>query len=162
MYKVLFVCTGNICRSPTAQGVFQHLVDESGLSDAIKVDSAGTHNYHIGESPDARSIIAARKRGYDLSQLTARQVNATDFQEADLILAMDWENLAYLQQNCPKVYHYKLMLMMRFSNSYEEANVPDPFYGGSDGFKKVLDYLEDASEGVLELVKKRVLQYQAA
>lgn len=162
MHKVLFVCTGNICRSPTAQGVFQHMVDESELSDYISVDSAGTHHYHIGEAPDGRAQIAAKKRGYDLSKLSARQISTDDYRDADLILAMDWQNLAYLQQNCPKIYHYKLMLLMRFSNNFEEATVPDPFYGGSDGFKKVLDYIEDASEGVLELVRKRALQYQAA
>lgn len=162
MHKVLFVCTGNICRSPTAQSVFQHMVDEAGLSDVISTDSVGTHNYHIGEAPDARAQIAARKRGYDLSLLKARQISREDFADADLILAMDWENLSYLQQNCPKVYHYKLMLLMRFSNDFEEATVPDPFYGGAENFKKVLDYIENACEGVLELVRKRALQYQAA
>ncbi|WP_322995387.1 low molecular weight protein-tyrosine-phosphatase [Castellaniella sp.] len=162
MHKVLFVCTGNICRSPSAQGVFQHLVDEAGLSDAISVDSAATHQFHVGEAPDARAQTAARKRGYDLSAHVARQIAADDFRDADLILAMDWENLSALQQRCPKIYQHKLMLLMRFSNEYEEATVPDPYYGGPEGFNKVLDYIEDASQGVLELVRKRALQYQAA
>lgn len=162
MTKVLFVCMGNICRSPSAEGVFRHIVDEAGLSGAIGVDSAGTHGFHIGDAPDARAQAAARKRGYDLSQCVARQVTADDFREFDLILAMDWENLSALQQQCPKVYQHKLMLLMRFANEFEEATVPDPYYGGPDGFAKVLDYLEDACQGVLELVRKRALQYQAA
>ncbi len=162
MHKVLFVCTGNICRSPTAHGVFQHLVNEMGLSDTILVDSAGTHHYHVGEAPDARSQLAARKRGYNLSKLVARQITPDDFHNFDLILAMDWENMLILQQKCPKEYRYKLMLLMRFSNDYEEATVPDPYYGGTDGFNKVLDYIEDACQGVLELIQKRLQQYQAA
>lgn len=162
MNKVLFVCTGNICRSPSAAGVFQHMIDEAGLSDAIGVDSAGTHAFHVGEAPDPRAQAAAQKRGYDLSSYRARQVCANDFVEFDLILAMDWENLSALQQQCPKIYQHKLMLLMRFSNEFEEATVPDPYYGGPEGFSKVLDYIEDAGQGVFELVRKRAMQYQAA
>ena len=162
MTKVLFVCTGNICRSPSAEGVFRHMVEDAGLSGVIGVDSAGTHAYHLGEAPDPRSQAAARKRGYDISTLVARQVKAEDFREFDFILAMDWENLAALQQMCPKIYQHKLMLLMRFSNEFEEATVPDPYYGGPEGFGKVLDYIEDACEGVMEVVRKRVQQYQAA
>ncbi len=162
MTKVLFVCTGNICRSPSAEGVFRHIVEDAGLGGVIGADSAGTHAYHVGEAADVRSQAAARKRGYDISGHVARQVKADDFREFDLILAMDWENLAALQQMCPKVYQHKLMLLMRFSNEYEEATVPDPYYGGPEGFGKVLDYLEDACEGVMEVVRKRALQYQAA
>lgn len=162
MHKVLFVCTGNICRSPSAQGVFQHLVNEAGLSDAISVDSAATHQFHVGEAPDARAQAAASKRGYDISSLVARQITQDDFREADMILAMDWENLSALQQRCPKPYQHKLMLLMRYSNEYEEATVPDPYYGGPDGFARVLDYIEDSCQGVLEVVRKRALQYQAA
>ncbi|TAL83114.1 MAG: low molecular weight phosphotyrosine protein phosphatase [Candidimonas sp.] len=162
MTKVLFVCMGNICRSPSAEGVFRHLIDEAGLSGAVGVDSAGTHSFHIGEPPDARAQAAARKRGYDISGRTARLVTAEDFREFDMILAMDWENLSALQQQCPKIYQHKLMLLMRFANEFEEATVPDPYYGGPEGFGKVLDYLEDACQGVLELVRKRAMQYQAA
>lgn len=153
---------GNICRSPSAEGVFRHMVAEAGLADVVSVDSAGTHSFHIGEPPDARAQAAARKRGYDISGSTARLVTPEDFREFDLILAMDWENLSALQQQCPKVYQHKLMLLMRFANEFEEATVPDPYYGGPEGFNKVLDYLEDACQGVLELVRKRATQYQAA
>ena len=162
MTKVLFVCMGNVCRSPSAQAVFQHLIGEAGLADVVQADSAGTHTFHIGEAPDARAQAAARKRGYDISSHVARQVRPEDFHEADLILAMDWDNLAALQQQCPKVHQHKLMLLMRFSNEYEEATVPDPYYGGPEGFNKALDYIEDSCQGVLELVRKRALQYQAA
>ena len=162
MTKVLFVCMGNICRSPSAEGVFRHLLNEAGLADVVGIDSAGTHNFHVGEAPDARAVAAARKRGYEISHGEARQVSAEDFCEYDLILAMDWENLSALQQQCPKLHQHKLMLMMRFANEFEEATVPDPYYGGPEGFNKVLDYLEDACQGVLELVRKRATQYQAA
>ena len=153
---------GNICRSPSAEGVFRRLIDEAGLSAVVGVDSAATHSFHLGEAPDARAQAAARKRGYDISACVARLVKPEDFREFDLILAMDWENLSALQQQCPKVYHHKLMLLMRFANEFEEATGPDPYYGGPEGFAKVLDYLEDACQGVLEVVRKRATQYQAA
>ena len=162
MTKVLFVCMGNICRSPSAEGVFRHMVADAGLSDVVGIDSAGTHSFHLGESPDARSTAAARKRGYEVSQREARQITPEDFRDFDLILAMDWDNLSAMQQQCPKMYQHKLMLLMRFANDFEEATVPDPYYGGPEGFGKVLDYLEDACQGVLELVRKRATQYQAA
>lgn len=138
------------------------MIDDAGLGDVVGVESAGTHAFHVGESPDPRSQAAAQKRGYDLSGYVARQITPEDFREFDLILAMDWENLSALQQQCPKIYQHKLMLLMRFSNEFEEATVPDPYYGGPEGFAKVLDYIEDASQGVFELVRKRVMQYQAA
>lgn len=162
MTKVLFVCMGNICRSPSAEGVFRHMIHEAGLADLVVVDSAGTHGYHIGEGPDARAMAAAAKRGYQIKPRVARQVSADDFRDYDLILAMDWENLSALQQQCAKIHHHKLMLLMRFANEYEEATVPDPYYGGAEAFSKVLDYIEDACQGVLEVVRKRSTQYQAA
>ena len=162
MTKVLFVCMGNICRSPSAEGVFRHLVNDAGLSAVVGIDSAGTHSFHLGEATDARAAAAARKRGYEMTSREARQVTADDFRDFDLILAMDWENLSAMQQQCPKPYQHKLMLLMRFANDFEEATVPDPYYGGPEGFGKVLDYLEDACQGVLELVRKRATQYQAA
>lgn len=153
---------GNTCRSPSAEGVFRRLINEAGLANVVGTDSAGTHGFHVGEPSDARAISAARKRGYDISERVARQVSAEDFREFDLILVMDWENLSALQQQCPKPHQHKLMLLMRFANEFEEATVPDPYYGGPEGFSKVLDYIEDACQGVLELVRKRATQYQAA
>lgn len=162
MSKILFVSTGNLCRSPSAAAVLRHLVDEAGLSGLVQADSAATHSYHTGQAPDIRAQVAARKRDYDLSDMSARQITADDFRDYDLILAMDWENLSALRQMCPKTYHHKLMLLMRFSNEYEEATIPDPYYGGPEAFGKVLDYLEDACQGVLDAIRKRVTQYQAA
>jgi protein-tyrosine phosphatase len=138
------------------------MINEAGLADVVGIDSAGTHGFHIGEAPDARALAAASKRGYEIAQRSARQVSSEDFREFDLILAMDWENLSALQQQCPKIYHHKLMLLMRFANEFEEATVPDPYYGGTEAFGKVLDYIEDACQGVLEVVRKRSTQYQAA
>jgi len=135
MTKVLFVCMGNICRSPTAQGVFRKMVADAGISDIVQVESAGTHAYHVGEPPDAR---------------------------ADLILAMDWENLSMLQQQCPKAYKHKLQLLMRFAGEHDAATVPDPYYGGPEGFNTVLDYVEDACQGLLDVVRRRATMYAAA
>jgi len=162
MSKVLFVCMGNICRSPTAEGVFRHVVIDSGLSDAVHIDSAATHSFHVGEAPDPRAQAAAARRGYDISRVRARLITQDDFREYDYILAMDWENLSFLQQQCPKAYHHKLMLLMRFANEFEEAIVPDPYYGEAEDFTKALDYIEDACQGLLELVRKRATLYQAA
>lgn len=162
MTKVLFICMGNICRSPSAEGVFRHLINDAGLSRLIGVDSAGTHDYHVGEAPDARAQAAARKRGYDISHQRARQVTSQDFQDYDLVLAMDWENLTALKQVCPRAYQHKLRLLMSFANEHEEATVPDPYYGGPEGFGKTLDYIEDACQGMLDFLRKRVTQYQAA
>lgn len=153
---------GNICRSPSAEGVFKRVIKEAGLESLVAVSSAGTHAFHIGEAPDVRAQAAARKRGIDISATRARQVCAQDYEDYDYILAMDWENLAFLKQQCPKQYQHKLMLLMRFANEFEEASVPDPYYGGPEGFSKVLDYIEDASNGLLEVVRKRATQYQAA
>ena len=154
--KVLFVCMGNLCRSPSAVGVLRHLVKEAGLQESIHIDSAGTHDYHVGESTDGRAQFVSRKKGYDISDLRARQVTLEDIKEYDLILAMDWDNLSYLQQMCPKSQHHKLMLLMRYANDYEEATVPDPYYGGEDGFELVLDMLEQASQVLLDEIKARL------
>lgn len=162
MTKVLFVCMGNICRSPTAEGVFRKMVRDVGLTDTVKVDSAGTHGYHVGEAPDARAQLAGRKRGYDLTELRARQITADDFRDYDYILAMDWENLSAMQQACPRQYKHKLQLLMRFASEFDAATVPDPYYGGNEGFNTVLDYVEDACQGLLEVVKKRTSMYAAA
>jgi len=153
--KVLFVCLGNICRSPTAEGVFRYYVEQAGLSDKITVDSAGTSDWHIGKGPDPRTQDAAAKRGYDLSALRGRQAKADDFVEFDLILAMDKSNLSNLQAIQPKDGKAELALFLpRFGISPDE--VPDPYYGGEDGFELVLDMLEQASQVLLDEIKAKL------
>ncbi|HYF57468.1 MAG TPA: low molecular weight protein-tyrosine-phosphatase, partial [Burkholderiaceae bacterium] len=142
--RVLFVCMGNICRSPMAEGVFRHMVRQAGLDDVVKVDSAGTHAFHAGEAPDRRAQTTAAKRGYDISDLRARQVVDTDYDAYDLILAMDWDNLSLMQQAAPKRAHHKLQLLMRFASEHESATIPDPYYGTQAGFDQALDFIEDA------------------
>jgi protein-tyrosine phosphatase len=155
-YSVLFVCMGNICRSPTADGVFQKKVLLAGLSPAVKVDSAGTHNYHPGRAPDERSQSHAYLRGYDLSALRARQVQDADYAEFDLILAMDWDNLAMLQNDCPAEHQHKLRRLTEFSKKFDATVVPDPYYDGAAGFETVLDLVEDACEGLLTHVRQQL------
>lgn len=162
MTKILFVCMGNVCRSPIAEGVFRKMVRDAGLEDIVQIASAGTHAYHVGEPPDVRGQQAARKRGYELTDLRARQITQSDFHEYDLILAMDWENLSLLQQQCPRQQKHKLHLLMRYAGEFDAATVPDPYYGGPEGFGTVLDYVEDACQGLLEVVRKRATMYAAA
>jgi protein-tyrosine phosphatase len=162
MTKVLFVCMGNICRSPTAQGVFRKMVADAGLESCVVIESVGTHAYHVGEPPDARAQQAAKRRGYEIGDLQARQITQEDFRNFDLILAMDWENLALLQQQCPRAHKHKLHLLMRFAGEHDAATVPDPYYGGPEGFNTVLDYVEDACQGLIEVVRKRATMYAAA
>jgi len=152
-YAVLFVCMGNICRSPTAHGVFQHKLNALGLQDRITVDSAGTHNYHPNSPPDERSQEHAAKRGYDLSDLRARQIRAADFARFDLILAMDWDNLALVQERCPPQYQSKVKRLTEFCVNLDSPVVPDPYYGGAVGFDHVLDLVEDACDGLLRHIK---------
>lgn len=151
--RILFVCLGNICRSPTAHGVFQQVLDNAGVAAHIHVDSAGTAGYHVGAAPDPRSVAAARTRGYDLSPLRARQVCAEDFAAFDYILAMDESNLANLQRICPDGFAGYLGLFLDFAQA-TEREVPDPYYGGSDGFDHVLDLAEDASAGLLRHIRR--------
>ena len=160
--KVLFVCMGNICRSPMAEGVFRTMVKQAGLEDVVTVESAGTHAFHVGEVPDKRAQSISAKRGYDISGLSARMVKSSDFEEFDYILAMDWENLALLQSQAPKSAQHKLQLFMRFATEHESATIPDPYYGGPQGFETVLDYIEDASTGLLEVARRRATQVAAA
>jgi protein-tyrosine phosphatase len=148
-YAVLMVCMGNICRSPTAEGVLRHLVGEAGLQDHIHIDSAGTHGYHVGAPPDERSTHHARLRGYDLSELRARQVKAADFARFDLILAMDHDNLALLQEDCPAEHRSKLRRLMEFAPAGLGDEVADPYYGGKQGFETVLDHVEAACQGLI-------------
>ena len=147
--RVLFVCMGNICRSPTAEGVFRDKLKQSCLSDKVEIDSAGTHDYHIGRPPDGRAQDAASKRGYDLSDLRGRQVNAKDFEAFDFILAMDKDNLAILREQCPPHLQHKVRRLLSFSQRFPNLDVPDPYYGGQSGFDHVLDMVEDAAEGLI-------------
>lgn len=157
MKRVLFVCLGNICRSPTAHGVFQQMVDNAGLSDKIFVDSAGTAAWHIGKSPDSRSTAHAKLRGYDLSPLRARQAVSADFDQFDYVLAMDKENLSNLQDICPNgAKSAPQLFLYEFSQKFNELDVPDPYYGGEAGFEHVLDLVEDACEGLLADIKKQL------
>lgn len=147
--SILFVCMGNICRSPTAHGVFRHKVAQAGLAEVVRVDSAGTHNYHPGSAPDDRSISHALKRGYDLQDLRARQITDLDFDAHDLVLAMDWDNLALVQHQCPPQHQRKVKRFIEFCLELNAQEVPDPYYGGASGFEHVLDVVEDASNGLL-------------
>ena len=148
--RVLFVCLGNICRSPTAHGVFEAFVARRGLQARISVDSCGTGAWHVGEAPDPRATAEAAGRGYDLSPLRARQVVADDFQHFDYILAMDEQNLSDLEQLCPGQYPGHLGLFLGFASGEPRREVPDPYYGGASGFADVLDLVEAASEGLLQ------------
>ena len=152
--SVVFVCTGNICRSPTAEGVFLRLVAEAGLSDRIVVDSAGTHGYHVGEPPDPRAQEAAARRGYDLSRLRARKFQREDFERFDLVLAMDRVNHGILARLAQPSAGRRLRMMMDYASRFQESEVPDPYYGGPDGFDRVLDMLEDAAQGLLDTIRK--------
>ena len=149
--RLLMVCLGNICRSPTAHGVMEKLITARGLQDFIEVDSAGTGNYHIGESPDSRAAAAARNRGYDLSSQQARQVIAEDFIAFDHIIAMDNSNLDNLRGDCPAEHQHKLKLLLEFSNA-GCREVPDPYWSGQDGFELVLNLVEDACGALLDSV----------
>ena len=151
--RILFICMGNICRSPSAEGVMRKLIDDAGLASRIEIDSAGTHAYHVGAAPDRRSQAAAKVRGYDLSALRARQVSPDDFEKFDLLLAMDKENLALLKRQCANLSQAsqeKLHLMMEYASKSSASEVPDPYYEGEQGFELVLDYLEDACAGLLK------------
>ncbi|MBL4827485.1 MAG: low molecular weight phosphotyrosine protein phosphatase [Spongiibacteraceae bacterium] len=155
--RVLFVCLGNICRSPTAHGVFEHLVKQRGLHKSIETDSAGTGDWHIGRSPDVRTAQTAAAHGYDLSALRARQVRVDDFKHFDYVLAMDNSNLNDLQVMCPEDYQGELGLFLPYGDILE-TQVPDPYYGGDDGFTQVLSLVENASHGLLDyLIKKHKL-----
>lgn len=153
--KVLFVCMGNICRSPTAQGVFAKLVEEHELSGQVYIDSAGTHAYHVGEAPDARASAAALRRGVVLAGQRARRVSSTDFEAFDYILAMDDANYADLYESCDAEYRSRLYRFMDFAPELAVSEVPDPYYGGATGFERVLDLIEAASAGLLADIRQQ-------
>ena len=156
--KILFVCMGNICRSPSAEAVFSGIVKNSGLSSKFEIDSAGTHAYHVGNPPDARAQETAKKRGFDLSHLKARQVENNDFSYYDYILAMDKDNYTLLDQACPDEFKNKLSLFLDFAQDHPLSEVPDPYYGGKKGFENVFDMVNAASMGLLDDIKNRYLE----
>jgi protein-tyrosine phosphatase len=152
--RVLFVCLGNICRSPTAEGVFRHLLTQDAPELQVEVDSAGTAGYHIGEPPDLRSQRAAMRRGIDLGSLRARQVAPADFAHFDFILAMDRGNLRELEAMRPKDSRAKLQLFLQYAPDVGRLDVPDPYYGDAGGFEAVLDLTAAASRGLLAALQK--------
>lgn len=147
--SVLFVCMGNICRSPMAQGVFEHHVAQAGLADLLHVDSAGTHAYHVGEPPDERARRTAQARGIDLSGQRARRIERADLERFDYVMVMDRDNLENVRLMGEGRPGMRLSLFMEFGNHWSEREVPDPYYGGSTGFERVMDMVEDASRGLL-------------
>lgn len=155
---VLFVCTGNICRSPTAEGIFRKFVKDAGLDERMFADSAGTHGYHVGEPPDLRAQAAAARRGYDLSGLRARRLDQGDFDRFDLLLGMDRDHYSILQSMGRVSAGGQPKLMMSYARRFKVEEVPDPYYGGPQGFERVLDMLEDASQGLLESLKTEALR----
>lgn len=157
-YRVLMVCMGNICRSPTAEGVLRHFLKINGLADEVEVDSAGTHGYHVGEPPDSRTQRAAMARGYNLSQMRARRVAPQDLEYFDLILAMDHSNLNNLRRLTAPARHDRIQLFMNYSENFDDDEVPDPFYGLGHSFDLVLDMIEDAAKGLTEHLKKKLAE----
>lgn len=155
MVKVLFVCMGNICRSPTAHGVFRELVRREGLSELIAIDSAGTHAYHVGEPPDRRAQQAASRRGIELADLRARRAEAEDFERFDYLLAMDQDNYHGLSRIAPAGLHDRIHMFMDFAPQMRTREVPDPYYGGPGGFEQVLDLVEAAATGLLAEIRQR-------
>lgn len=153
MISILFVCMGNICRSPTAEGVFRKFVEDADLADEIRVDSAGTHAYHVGQSPDRRAQAAAERRGYSLAKIRARRVAELDYSEFEYIVAMDEHNLAILKDMQPPESNTSIKLFLDFLDGWE-TEVPDPYYGGAAGFERVLDLVEDASRALLQHIEK--------
>ncbi|WP_265942573.1 low molecular weight protein-tyrosine-phosphatase [Dechloromonas sp. A34] len=155
-FRVLLVCMGNICRSPTAEGVIRKYIKNNGLVDAVEVDSAGTHGYHVGEAPDSRTQRAASARGYNLTQLRARKVARQDLDYFDLILAMDKSNLDNLWRMATPEQKERIKLFMDYAKNFDDDEVPDPYYGLGHGFDLVLDMVEDAAQGLIEEIKQKI------
>jgi protein-tyrosine phosphatase len=152
MIKVLFICMGNICRSPTAHGVFQQLVDDNKLTEQILVDSAGTHAYHVGHEPDSRSISTALGHGVDIRALKARQVHESDYEYFDYLLVMDEHNHSIIMDACPVEHKSKVRYFLDFASKTSLKEVPDPYYGEGNGFERVYDLIVDASSGLMKVV----------
>ncbi len=161
MTRILFVCMGNICRSPMAEGVFQKLLEREGLAGQVLIESAGTHAYHVGKAPDERAIRAARERGIDISHLRARQVEPGDFEEFDLVLVMDEQNYDTLLFTGARKHQHKLGYLLDYAPHLKTRNLPDPFYGTEPGFDRVLDMIEDACEGLLQHLQEQMACQQA-
>ena len=157
VFKVLFVCTGNICRSPSAEGVFRALIAREGLAGRVDTDSAGTAGYHLGEHPDPRSCEAAQRRGINIHKLRARRVAVGDFAAFDLVLAMDRGHHAQLSRLCPPEMRDRLRLFLDFAPQLGIEDVPDPYYGGQDGFERVLDMIEAGCQGILRHIRETAL-----
>lgn len=151
--SILVVCTGNICRSPTGEGVLRHLAEKRGLAERVEIHSAGTHDYHVGEGPDPRTVKHARRRGYDLAALRASQVSAEDFERYDYILAMDRGHLRILRSLAPQRAKARLGMFLEASARWTGEDVPDPYYGGVEGFEQVLDMVEEAGERWLDRIE---------
>ena len=155
-YRVLFVCTGNICRSPTAEAFLRHRVQEAGLSENIECDSCGTHSYHIGENPDPRTIAAAFKKRIDMGDLVARKIHPKDFDKYDLILAMDRDHLAALQKQSPKTPKAKLALYLDYVGMGANKDVPDPYYKDGAVFNHVVELVHEATDKLIERIRKEI------
>jgi protein-tyrosine phosphatase len=156
--RILFVCLGNICRSPTAEIVFREIVAREAPDLRVEIDSAGTAAYHVGSPPDSRTRQAALRRGYDMSALRARVVEPQDFGRFDLILAMDRQNIDALRQRAPATAHQRIRLFLEFAYETDTTEVPDPYYGGPNGFEEVLDLVEAAARGLLQHVRTEARQ----
>lgn len=153
--RVLFVCLGNICRSPMAEGVFRHLLRQGGLEHRIMTDSAGTHAYHVNEPPDTRAQMTLRSRGIDISDLRGRKAIPADLEVFDYVLAMDRENFEHLRAICPPGAAGKIRLFMEYASNRDEEEVPDPYFGGAAGFDQVLRMIEEAATGLLADIRVR-------
>ena len=158
MINILFVCMGNICRSPSAEGFFATALQKSGFREQVSIDSAGTHGYHIGQAPDSRAVATALNFGVDISHLRARKVGAKDFDDYDLIIAMDRNNFEDLQRIRPAGSRASLQMMMQYHPEARPEEVPDPYYGGMDGFTYMCNLLEAATRGLLECIERRLGQ----
>jgi protein-tyrosine phosphatase len=155
MVKVLFVCMGNICRSPMAHGIFESRINDAGIGHLVQVDSAGTHAYHVGSPPDERAQRTAMARGIDLSRQRARLLEPEDFESFDFVLVMDEDNLEYALRICPPQYTERVRLLLDFAEGLHDREVPDPYYGGQAGFERVIHMVENAVEGLVEELKRR-------
>lgn len=158
IFKILFVCMGNICRSPTAEAVLQTKLSNRNLLQTVKIDSAGTHNFHPDEPPDMRSQMHALRRGYDMSHLRARTVADSDFEIFDLLLTMDWDNRALLEERCPAIHLHKIRGLAEFLQTDMTSVIPDPYHGDQEEFEHVLDLIEDATDGLIKSVINKLPQ----